>query len=296
MEYFVARTVEEATGLLRSHENSRPVAGGTDVAVILADVPEYAQALVDIAGIPRLQGIRTLEGGISIGSATRIAEIASRTDLPACLLRGARSIGSPQIRNLATIGGNVCNASPCGDTLAPLIALDALFVLESGKGTRELRAEEFFVGPKKTLLRPGEILTEIRIDARHLGGASAFCMIGKRNGQAISQVNAAIWLIEEEGGIADFRAAIGSVAPIPLRLARTEAVLRGRKAGELAMPEILAAVDAEISPISDVRAGVEYRRILSGTLFRECLDEALAYAAGNAAAAKNSAAEDRGQP
>src|SRR5512136_661053 len=228
MEYHVAATVDEALGLLAGREGSRPVAGGTDLAVVLADNLVSAARLVDVARIPGLRGVRTTAGGLAIGPATTIAEIAARTDLPACLTQGARAIGSPQIRNLATIGGNVCNASPCGDTLSPLVALEAAFVLRSRAGSRTVPAGQFFTGPKKTVLAPGELLVEIRIPAPRLAGRSAFRMIGKRNGQVISQVNAAVWLAVEGGVIRDARVAVGSVAPVPLRLKGAEALLAGK--------------------------------------------------------------------
>ena len=275
MDYRVASTVEEAIALLGDREDSRPVAGGTDLAVVIADGLRPPALLIDVSGIPRMRGIRRAGGGIAIGAATTVAEIASRADLPACLWQGARAIGSPQIRNLATIGGNVCNASPCGDTLAPLVALDAAFVLLSRTGGRTVPAEQFFVGPKKTVLRAGELLVEILIEAPRLAGHSAFRMIGKRNGQAISQVNTAVWLAVEKGVIREARAAVGSVAPIPLRLRRAEALLVGKAVGALDMQAVLAAVDAEIAPISDVRASVEYRRLAAGSLFRDALAEAV---------------------
>jgi CO/xanthine dehydrogenase FAD-binding subunit len=282
MEYCIAQTREDALALLRSKSKPKLIAGGTDLAVVLADNLISPDTLVDVSSIPSLVGVRISAQGISIGAATRIADIALHPRLPACLAEGARSIGSPQIRNLATIGGNICNASPCGDTLAPLIALNAVFILESGTGSRSVPADEFFLGPKKTVIRADELLVEIRIDQRHAGGSSAFRMIGKRNGQAISQVNAAAWLERDANGISDVRLAIGSVAPVPLRLRRTEALLSGRALDAIDMiymKEILAAADAEISPISDVRASVEYRRLVSGSLLRECLEEVLVMSA-----------------
>ena len=282
MEYCVAHTVEDALALLHSRSTPKLIAGGTDLTVILADYLIAPATLVDIASIQSMLGVRVAAQGVSIGAATRVASIAAHGSLPACLVQGARAIGSPQIRNLATIGGNICNASPCGDTLAPLIALDAVFVLASGSGTRDVRGEDFFLGPKKTVIRPDELLVEIRIDAKHMAGTSAFRMIGKRNGQAISQVNAAAWLSIQKGALVDARLAIGSVAPIPLRLRKTEALLTGRPAAAIDMKKVLAAADAEIAPISDVRASVEYRRLVSASLLRECLEEALAAADGAA--------------
>jgi CO/xanthine dehydrogenase FAD-binding subunit len=274
MEYRVATTVDEALEALAGCPGARPVAGGTDLAVVLADTLASPPLLVDVAGIPALHGIRRTAEGLSIGAATTIAELARRTDLPTCLGQGARAIGSPQIRNLATIGGNVCNASPCGDTLSPLVALDAAFVLQSRGGSRTVAAGQFFVGPKKTVLAAGELLVEIRIPAACLAGRSAFRMIGKRNGQAISQVNVAVWLAVEGGIIREARAAVGSVAPVPLRLPATERLLAGKKIAGLDLGPVLASVEAEIAPISDVRASLEYRRLVTRSLFADALREA----------------------
>ena len=275
MDYRVAATVQEALGLLAGTGRCRAVAGGTDLAVVIADGVIAPDLLVDVAGISELRGITRTADGIAIGAATTIAAIAAAGELPSCLRQGAAAIGSPQIRNLATIGGNVCNASPCGDTLAPLVALDAVFVLRSGRGSRTVPAAEFFQGPKKTVLAPGELLVEIRIASRFLAGTSAFRFIGKRNGQAISQVNAAVWVLVEKGTIRDARAAVGSVAPVPLRLRKTEALLAGRPVAGLDVDSVLAAVDAEIAPISDVRASLDYRRLATASLFRDSLAEAL---------------------
>jgi CO/xanthine dehydrogenase FAD-binding subunit len=137
-----------------------------------------------------------------------------------------------------------------------------------------VQAESFFTGPKKTVLAAGELLVEIRIDARRVQGSSAFRMIGKRNGQAISQVNAAVWLLLEGASVREARVAVGSVAPIPLRLRKTEALLAGTSRGTLDMAEVCACVDSEISPLSDVRASVEYRRLVTRSLFSDCLTEA----------------------
>jgi CO/xanthine dehydrogenase FAD-binding subunit len=275
MEYRVASTVEDAVALLTGAGLRRAVGGGTDLAVVIADGAISPDLLVDVAGIAELRGIRRTPEGISIGAATTISEIAACTDLPTCLRQGASAIGSPQIRNLATIGGNACNASPCGDTLAPLVALEAAFVLRSGKGSRTIPAAQFFQGPKKTVLAAGEILVEVRICSRFLAGASAFRFIGKRNGQAISQVNAAAWLLIEKGTIREARLAVGSVAPVPLRLAKAEQLLAGRSVKGLDLEPVLAAADGEIAPISDVRASLDYRRLATASLLRDALAEAL---------------------
>ncbi len=275
MEYKVAATVEQAVALLAGAGLRRAVGGGTDLAVVIADGVIAPDLLVDVAGIAELRGIRRTPEGISIGAAATISEIAASADLPTCLRQGARAIGSPQIRNLATIGGNVCNASPCGDTLAPLVALEASFVLRSGKGSRTVPAAQFFLGPKRTVLAAGELLVEVRIASRFLAGASAFRMIGKRNGQAISQVNAAVWLLVEKGTIREARLAVGSVAPVPLRLSAAERLLAGKAVKGLDLGPVLAAADSEIAPISDVRASLDYRRQVTASLLGDALAEAL---------------------
>jgi CO/xanthine dehydrogenase FAD-binding subunit len=280
MEYRVARSLEEALRLVGS--GGRPLAGGTDLAVVIADGIVSPRELVDVAAVPEMQGIRRTPKGIAIGASVTVAEAAAAPGLPACLTAGALAIGSPQIRNLATIGGNICNASPCGDTLAPLIALAAVFTLASAAGRRDVPAEDFFLGPKKTVLRPDELLLEVLIPTAALAGGSAFRMIGKRNGQVISQVNAALWLRVEKGAVAGVRAAVGSVAPVPLRLRTAEAVLQGARADRIDRDGFLSAVDAEISPITDVRARLEYRRLVTGGLFRDILEEALRTAGGAA--------------
>jgi len=258
MDYLVASTVEEALALLERGGACRPVAGGTDLAVLIADGAIAPKLLVDVAQIPALRGIRRVPEGVSIGACTTIAEIARGVkDLPNCLVQGARAIGSPQIRNLATIGGNVCNASPCGDTLAPLVALEASFILESRRGRRTVAASDFFAGPKRSVLAEGELLIAIHIAPRFLSGASAFRFIGKRNGQAISQVNAAVWVSVQKGIIRDARTAVGSVAPVPLRLHKAETQLIGQPARGVNLGPVLAAADSEIATNTEVRATLQ---------------------------------------
>jgi carbon-monoxide dehydrogenase medium subunit len=295
-------------------ERMKFLAGGTDLCVQIAEGALDPTLLIDISAAEELRRIEHGAEGLRIGAALPIADLleaaraaaaGKRTEsvaIPRCLLQGAAAIGSPQIRQLGTIGGNVCNASPCGDTLAPLIVLAAGFTLSSARGRRVVPAEEFFLGPKATVLEPGEILESILIPASHLSGRSAFRMIGKRNGQAISQVNVAVWLkLEQSGGsasgggsaaggapgaaagtpaagnssIEDIRIAAGSVAPIPLRLGRAEERLRGSVPDEAALQAAAKAVQEEIRPISDVRTSQAYRRGVAASLFMDVMAEVL---------------------
>jgi CO/xanthine dehydrogenase FAD-binding subunit len=281
MEYLLAESIEHAIHLiddvLARGMNAKYIAGGTDLAVQIADGLVSPHVLVDIAEVNKLIGIDQVDGEEWIGAATSIAEIAESYRLPRCLIQGAQGIGSPQIRNLGTVGGNVCNASPCGDTLAPLLALDAVLLLRSKDGDRSVPAKKFFTGPKQTVLKNGELLVQIVIGENFLEGSSAFRMIGKRNGQAISQVNTAVWLKQEPGSgkVSDIRVTCGSVAPIPLRLERVESLLRGRVIDGDLIEEAKQLVEKEIRPISDVRASEQYRYIVAKSLFSDCLQEAL---------------------
>ncbi len=281
MEYLLAGSAEEALrlagGLAAQGRRVRYVAGGTDLAVQLAAEDAAADeraALVDVSGIPELLRLENDPDGLRIGACVRLETLARSEVLPACLVQGARAIGSPQIRALGTLGGNLCNASPCGDTLAPVIALGGRLVLASPAGRREVPAEEFFTGPKATVLRSGELLVEVRFDARALAGRSAFRYIGQRQGQAISQVNVAVWAREAGGRVEEIRAAAGSVAPTPVRLAAAEKLVRGRAWSDELGREAGQAAAAEVRPIDDVRAPAAYRRLLTAALLREALAEA----------------------
>ena len=295
MKYLKARdlrhALEQAAGA--AGERVRYLAGGTDLCLQIADGIADPTLLIDISSVGELRGLARGAEGLRIGAAVTIAELletapspagtpAGPVSIPNCLLQGAAVIGSPQIRNLATIGGNVCNASPCGDTLAPLIVLDAGFSLRSDRSSREVPAEAFFQGPKETVLEPGEILDSILIPASRLSGRSAFRMIGKRSGQAISQVNVAVWLKLGAGGgagdggkIEDIRIAAGSVAPIPLRLDQAERLLRGQVAEPSLLQAAAEAVQEQIRPISDVRTSQAYRRRVAACLFLDAMAEVL---------------------
>ncbi len=295
MQYLMSRNLKQA--LSRAAEAAgdgmKFLAGGTDLCVQIAEGVVEPTLLIDISEAEELRGIEQSAGGLRIGAAVTMAELleaprvagkaADPRPIPSCLLQGAASIGSPQIRHLGTIGGNVCNASPCGDTLAPLIVLAARFSLRSSQGSRIVPAEEFFLGPKATVLEPAELLESILIPASHLDGRSAFRMIGKRNGQVISQVNVAVWLKREKSEdpgavdipIQDIRIAAGSVAPIPLRLKRAEQLLRGKVPDPPLLQDAARAVQEEIQPISDVRTSKAYRRSVIASLFMEVMGEVL---------------------
>lgn len=249
-----------------------PIAGGTDLVLLIKDGLFQPQKLVDLSQLNELQGISEKEDFIEIGASTKLKEIMDCEILPECLRKGAGWVGSPQIRNLGTIGGNICNASPSGDTLTPLLVLEAELVLQSWRGTRVVPLDSFFTGPKKTIRADDEILTVIRLPKRVLQKKTGFSKIGGRNGMIISQVNGALSCFKREFIITEVRMAFGSVAPTPIRAKHTEEALEGSDIRNI--PEsVFSAVQEDIKPISDIRAGDKYRRALMRAIILDILSQ-----------------------
>jgi len=276
MKYLFPISIKEALEYISSEKDSKIIAGGTDLIIQISDGFITPQVLIDLSQIEKLKRIERTEEGFKIGAAVTLEEIASSKFLPQCLIQGAKSIGSPQIRNLGTIGGNICNASPCGDILTPIIVLEGELILISPYGKRKIPAKDFFIGPKKTIITENEILTEIVFKKLFSNEEnSSFRKIGKRNGQTISQVNVAIWLKKRKKSneIEDIRIAVGSVAPIPLKLEKVEIFLKGSTINQEILKDALKVIDEQIKPISDVRASENYRRMVIGSLFQDTFEE-----------------------
>jgi CO/xanthine dehydrogenase FAD-binding subunit len=278
MEYLITENIESAIEQCKK-ENSYFIAGGTDLVTYMAEFVLSPRVLIDISRLKPLREI-TADQDVRIGAAVTLTEAGASPVLPACLSAGARAVGSPQIRNLGTVGGNICNASPCGDTLAPLLVLDAELVLVSGEGERKVAAGDFFTGPKQTVRSRDELLREIILPGASREGISGFRKIGKRKGQAISQVNCAVWLKLEREKIRKARVAVGSAAPVPLRLEKTERYLMGKAPAELEQQVIGSLAAEEVTPIDDVRSTADYRRTVVGGLLWDIIEEILKPAAG----------------
>ncbi len=279
MAYIFPSTIEEALQCRTAAPVGQFIAGGTDLMVAMADQTVSPDPLIDLSRIPELRGIKEMEEGIWIGSTTLLSELAADPRLPSTLVQGSASVGSLQIRNQATVGGNICNASPCGDTITPLIVLGGELVLISPAGRREVSVAEFFVGPKETIMNPDELLAGAKIPRETLSGGSSFRKIGQRNGQIISQVNVAVWVKAKAGGLVDdVRAAAGSVGPVPIELGKAAEALKGSEMTGEIIAEAVRLAAMEIRPISDVRATADYRRSVIAPLLMEALEEAWAEA------------------
>jgi CO/xanthine dehydrogenase FAD-binding subunit len=230
--------------------------------------------VMDLLGVPELRGIREVEGGLEIGATTPFSEIrrSVRAMFPA-LADAAGQIGGWQIQNRATLGGNLANASPAGDSLPVLLALNATIILASARGFREVPYDGFHAGYRKTAIQPGEIVARIRLPLPAAGTVQAFRKVGTREAQAISKVVVAMAGRVEDGRIAGLRLAAGSVAPVPVRLRAAEDAVRGQAPG----PDTAALAGREaagaVTPIDDVRSTAEYRRFALERVVRRMLLE-----------------------
>jgi CO/xanthine dehydrogenase FAD-binding subunit len=257
------RTLAEALQALRDDPGLLPVAGTTDLLV--ADPLRRAGTarVLDLLRIPELRGVAETPDALEIGAATTMTDLrrhpAVAAALPA-LAAAAASVGGWQIQNRATLGGNAANASPAGDTLPVLLALDATVVVAGPGGTREIAYAAFHTGYRKTALAPGELIVRFHLPLPPAGARQAFRKVGTREAQAISKVVVAMVGRVEAARIAELRLAAGSVAATPIRLHAAEAAALGRPPDEATAEAAGRAAAAEVQPIDDVRSTADYRR------------------------------------
>ncbi|MEP7360998.1 MAG: xanthine dehydrogenase family protein subunit M [Chloroflexota bacterium] len=267
----------DALALLATDGGWRPLAGGTDLIVqITGDLAPPPERVLDIWRIPELRGITVENGVLTMGALTTYTDIrrsdAVREHLPA-LVEAAATIGAAQIQNRGTIGGNAINASPAGDTLPVMLAMDAELVLSSARGERTVAAKDFWPAYRKTARADDELLVRIRFPLPR-GRQVRFRKVGTRRAQAISKVVMAISWREDGGVWRDVRVALGSVAATPIRAPETERVLEGAAPRETTADHASATLAAEIHPIDDVRSTADYRRVVSARVLHRLLREA----------------------
>jgi CO/xanthine dehydrogenase FAD-binding subunit len=257
------QSLEQAVRYLEEDPALVLTAGCTDLMVRGVEALHRLDRVMDLLAIAELRGIREVEGGLEIGATTPFSEIrqsaAVRTVFPA-LADAAGQVGGWQIQNRATLGGNIANASPAGDSLPVLLALGASVVLATRHGLRQVPYDEFHTGYRQTALQPGEIVARVRLPFPAAGSAQAFRKVGTREAQAISKVVVAMLGRVEAGRIAGVRLAAGSVAATPVRLHAAEKAIQGMAPGPEAAS--LAGWEAarEVTPIDDVRSTAEYRK------------------------------------
>jgi carbon-monoxide dehydrogenase medium subunit len=269
-------TVGEALRLLQSGKGrARVVAGCTDLVV---EADRSIRFLIDITHAG-LSYVRRRGNACVVGATTTMAALESSPAIRALasgiLAQAASNCGSVQIRNMATLGGNLANGSPAADTATPLLALDAEVVLADARGRRKIPLPAFYSGQRKTASSK-VLLVEIVIPAPPRGGRWSFQKLGRTESD-ISLVNAAAGLqLDSQGRVKWARIALGAVAPTPIRAVNAENLLVGRKADKAALAAACDEVAREVKPITDVRASAEYRREMSRVLARRALEECAA--------------------
>lgn len=285
-EYEAPRSLSEAIGLLsRSNGRARPLAGGTDLIDHVRTGRLTPDLIVDLKKIPELGRLEFATDGLKIGAAVpcyRIYEDARISREYAALAESCRIIGGIQIQNRASVGGNLCNSGPAADSIPSLIALGAACVIAGPAGSREVLAEDFCTGPGTNVLRPGEILVELRVPRRAPKSGSHYRRFIPRNEMDIAVVGVAADVCLDEVGqkIAAARIALGAVAPTPLFAAEASAALAGRPADENSIAEAARTARELARPIDDMRGTVEFRKHVTEVLVRRVLGEAIARARG----------------
>jgi CO/xanthine dehydrogenase FAD-binding subunit len=273
----VPRHLFEAYELLAAGP-TRPIAGGTDIMVaITGELGPIPERMLDLSRIDDLQGISLEASALVLGARTTYTEIRRsalcREHLPA-LVEAAATIGAAQIQNRGTLGGNIANASPAGDTLPILLAADAVILVGGQRGEREIPAAEFFVEYRKTALAPDELILQVRLPLPR-GRELRFRKVGTRRAQAISKVVMALaWRDLGGPGWSDVRVALGSVAATPIRARATEAVLDGARPTPQVADLAAETLAGELEPIDDVRSTADYRRAVSARILHRLLRDA----------------------
>ncbi len=275
------RDVRHALALLHESvagERLVPLAGGTDLYVSLNAGVVPGRRFLDLGGLSALRGVRDDRGALEIGALTTFAALrehpAVRRRAPA-LAAAAATIGAWQVQCRATLGGNIGNASPAGDSLPVLLAHEAIVRLLSVRGARDVAFRELFRGYKDLALEPDEIIGSITLPASGRGPAGArpfFRKVGTRRAQAIAKVSlAGLLRVGRDGRVDAVRVALGSVAPVPVRAARAERVLFGARPSAAVACAARAALLEDVSPIDDIRSDREYRERVAGNLLEQFL-------------------------
>ena len=283
-EFVAAKDSRHAVALLVEHGPSvKVIAGGTDLLADLKFSSHTPGVVVDISRAEDLRGLAITDEGLSIGALVTHTEIMRspiiREMFPA-LVDAAHTVGAVQTRNLGTLGGNLVTAVPSVDSGPTLIALDARVTVLGPAGRRQMALAEFFVGPRKTALKPDELLVEILIPKENLGKPTHFLKFGLRKGQALALVNvaASFWVDWDTHAFVAPRIALGAVAPKVVHAVTAEAYLDGRVISPEAMAEAGRVAVGDAKPISDFRASAGYRKDLIAVLAKRCLEGAYALA------------------
>lgn len=274
-ELKVPANLAEALSLLATEPSVwQPFAGGTDLMVLLEAGKLAHRRFISLWHLPELRGVEVTDEAVTLGALVTYTQVQAQPVLRAefpLLCEAASLTGSIAIQNRGTLGGNIANASPAADSLPALLVYEAELELVSARGARWLPYCDFHTGYKTTLLRADELIKDIRLPRTAAGWRQYARKVGTRKAQAIAKVCFAGLAQVEDGLLKDVRLAFGSVAPVPLRLVQTEAVLRGQALGASIIEMARRALAVELKPIDDVRSTAGYRARVAANLLEEFL-------------------------
>lgn len=257
-------TIKEAVELLATHGDARILAGGTDLVIQLREGKKSAGLLIDLSRVEELRRIELDNGMISIGSMTVFSRLASEPLVrqhAAALAKASGQVGSVQIRNLGTIGGNLANASPAGDGIPPLLVLEATVQVVGKNGSRWMKAADVLAGVGKNTLAPFEMITKISFPVPPAGSRSGFVKLGRRKALAIARISlAGLLVMGQDGKIEEARLALGAVGSTALRAVEAEAVLNQRPLGREAIVDCLNTLEKIVREKLGSRASAVYKR------------------------------------
>ena len=280
-KYISPENKEEALKILKEEGvNACIVAGSTNVLPDIKVKKLSPKILVDITDIEELRGVDKKKDKICIGPLTIIAELINSEFIlkeGKILIQAAQEFADPLVRNNATIAGNLVTASPAADMAVPLLTLEALIKIESVKDKREVKLKDFFLGPGKTVLQDDEMIVGIEFEQSDINKNGYFIKLGQRKAMAIAIASLALNLEVIQNKIIQIRIAMGSVAPMPIRLIVVEEFLKDKEINNKLVEEAMDRVREEVEPISDIRASEEYRRYISGILFKRAFEKLIPY-------------------
>ena len=260
-EHYAPDSIEELLEMLKSKPNAKLIAGGTDLLLQMKQGTAQPETVISLKNVEELRGFSVSKNGYRLGAGMTLRGITRSNELTQNfpgLVYAAGVVASEQIRTLATLGGNICNASPSADMVPPLIALDAVVQLVSNQGQRDLSLSEFFKGPGESVLKSGEIMHSIFLP--HPSGNMIYSKHAPRKFMDLAVVGVAVRLAKKNGKINEARVALGAVGPVPFRAEKTEALLAGQTLTTELMLEAGEMAAGECVPIDDIRGSAWYRK------------------------------------
>lgn len=275
--YLIPQTLKEALDQLDANcENARIIAGGTDLIVALEKQDAFVPTVIDISGIPELSRIVVEENQIKIGAGVTLSEIEKSPVIQKhapFLVTAIRTIGSVQIRNLATLVGNIGNASPAADGVLSLLTLNSRVSLVNKTGEREIPLSSFLIGPGRTALNPGEIIQQVSFPLPVDGVLGSFQKLGLRKAMHIAVTNVSVVAQVVDEIVVDARIALGAVGPTAVRVAPAERAMVGQPINPTVIDEVCELCVQNSSPIDDIRASFAYRKKMVRALSKRCLND-----------------------